>query len=291
MRSRPGRSPPCACWTGLRPGVVDRAAVGDLSRCVFSHPPATVAPSWGAVAARADLETPTARSEADRVATAGQLEGQVADVEASTDVIDEEALAATVATREVLEQADHVVAALVATTVRADAHAVLRGLRAAQARVGGIDEVAAAVDGARQTGDLAATAEWRRVSRFPCQQDVVLRVEGRENPATALDLGLGGARVTTAPPQRVGVGTRRRALAAPQRHPRPRGRRRAGQDRARWPRHRRRVRRLRHGGVRGSRRGRGRSAVPRGSGSGPLTCAVSPGARPPGRARPRPAWR
>ncbi|MFD0484823.1 hypothetical protein ACFQ46_19700 [Kineococcus sp. GCM10028916] len=141
------------------------------------------------------------RSEADRVVTAGQFEGQVADAGASTDVIDEKALAATTA------GSTHEIATTVAT-VRADAHAVLRGLRAVPAPVGGTDEIAAAVDGARQTGDLAATAERRRVSRFPCPPDVVLRVEGRENPAKALDLGLGGAWVTTASTQRVGVGTR-----------------------------------------------------------------------------------
>ncbi|WP_380157766.1 methyl-accepting chemotaxis protein [Kineococcus sp. R86509] len=187
----------------------------------------------GAAAARADLDTATARSEADRVADQTKLLALNATIEAARagaagdgfrvvagEVKD---LAATTA------GSTHEISTTV-TTVQADAHAVLCSLRAVQARVAGIDDVAAglrsvadqqrdalvrlqgsvaaAVDGAHQMGDLAATMEWRRVSRFPCQQDVVLRVEGRENPATALDLGLGGARVTTASTQRVGVGTR-----------------------------------------------------------------------------------
>ncbi|WP_328295120.1 methyl-accepting chemotaxis protein [Kineococcus sp. NBC_00420] len=188
----------------------------------------------GAAAARADLDTATARSEADRVADQTKLLALNATIEAARagaagdgfrvvagEVKD---LAATTA------GSTHEISTTV-TTVQADAHAVLRSLRAVQARVAGIDDVAAglrsvadqqrdalvrlqgsvaaAVDGARQMGDLAATTERRRVSRFPCQQDVVLRVEGRENPATALDLGLGNARVTTASTQRrVGVGTR-----------------------------------------------------------------------------------
>ncbi|GAB3464875.1 methyl-accepting chemotaxis protein [Kineococcus endophyticus] len=227
-----------------------------------------------------------------------EVEGQVASVQSSTDVIDDKALAATTATREILEraaQADRDVAALedslrsvgsmatviaevagqtkllalnatieaaragaagdgfrvvagevkdlAATTagstheitetvaaVQANAHAVLRSLRAVQDRIAGIDEaaeglrsvadtqrgalvalqgsVAAAVEGARSMSDLAATMERRRVDRFPCRQAVVLRVDGRDNPATVLDLGLGGARVATQTPQRIGVGTR-----------------------------------------------------------------------------------
>jgi hypothetical protein len=114
--------------------------------------------------------------------------------------------------------------------VQANAQAVLRSLRAVQDRIAGIDEaaeglrsvaetqrgalvvlqgsVAAAVDGARSMGDLAATMERRRVERYPCRQAVVVRVEGQDHPATVLDLGLGGARVETASPQRIGVGTR-----------------------------------------------------------------------------------
>ena len=114
--------------------------------------------------------------------------------------------------------------------VQANAHAVLRSLRAVQDRIPGIDEVttglrsvadqqrdallhlrgsvAAAVEGARQMGDLAATMERRRASRYPCHQDVVVLVEEMENPGTALDLGLGGARVDVRTTRRVGVGTR-----------------------------------------------------------------------------------
>ncbi|MEZ0491291.1 methyl-accepting chemotaxis protein [Kineococcus sp. TBRC 1896] len=237
-------------------------------------------------------------SSATIVERLAEVEGQVASVQSSTDVIDERALAAANATREILAraaQADRDVAALedslrsvgsmatviaqvagqtkllalnatieaaragaagdgfrvvagevkdlAATTagstgeitetvaaVQADAHAVLRSLRAVQERIASIDEaaeglrsvadsqrgalvalqgsVAAAVEGARAMGDLAATLERRRVDRFPCRQDVLLRVEGHESPATVLDLGLGGARVATRAPQRIGVGTR-----------------------------------------------------------------------------------
>jgi len=121
----------------------------------------------------------------------------------------------------------------IATTVAAvqsNAHAVLRSLRAVQERIAGIDEaaaglrsvavdqrdalvqlqgsVAAAVDGAQQMSDLAATMERRRVSRFPCHLEVRLRLDGTDDPATALDLGLGGVRLTTATSRRIGVGTR-----------------------------------------------------------------------------------
>ncbi|MEZ0166606.1 methyl-accepting chemotaxis protein [Kineococcus sp. LSe6-4] len=232
------------------------------------------------------------------VARLGEVEDQVAGVQASTAVIDDKALAATGATREILAlaaQADRDVAALegslrsvgsmatviaqvagqtkllalnatieaaragaagdgfrvvagevqdlAATTagstheitqtvaaVQADARAVLAGLRAVQERIAGIDaaaeglrsvadtqrealvslrgSVTAAVEGARGMGDLAATMERRRVDRFPCRQAVVLGVEGQEEPATVLDLGLGGARVATGTTRRVGVGTR-----------------------------------------------------------------------------------
>ncbi|WP_432520401.1 methyl-accepting chemotaxis protein [Kineococcus sp. SYSU DK006] len=116
------------------------------------------------------------------------------------------------------------------SAVQENAHAVLRSLRSVQEHLGGIDEaaagvrevaahqcevvellqasVAAAVDGAQRMGDLATTMERRRVARFACRQPLTVSLGGRDEQATALDLGLGGARVRVVGAQPPGVGSR-----------------------------------------------------------------------------------